>query len=155
MQAMLVEDYVEESELADSASGRGGGGNIVFDAAAPMDFEDDFDGVPIDIPVGWSFTGCTSTGNGTTWTYESLEDASQCATAVLEALESSGASLMESGYLDISNKAWGCAADMNDGSSSVMVTMIPNNGSNEEAKLVIRVVVLDAAKVSQNVFSQK
>ena len=152
MQSMLIEDYIEESELADQYGGRGGG-NIDVDAVASMDYEDDFDGMPIAIPIEWAFSECTSTPGGTTWTYKSDDDASECAKAVLESLEQSGATLMESGFLDVSGNAWGCAADMNDGSSSVMVTMIPQSSIEDETQLVIRVVVLDASDISQSMLS--
>ena len=152
MQSMLVDKLVDESDVADSTGGYGGSGNIDFDTASSMDFEDDFDGEPISIPIEWTFLGCTSTNNGTTWSYETTEDVSDCAEVVLRSLESAGAILMESGYLDITNQSWGCAADMNDGTSALMITMIPEDRSNENSVLLVKVVVLNAGTISQDLF---
>ncbi len=154
MQSMLVDELVDKSDVADSAGGYGGSGNIDFDVASSMDYEDDFDGEPISIPIEWTFLGCASTNNGTTWSYETNEEVSKCAETVLQSLESTCAVLMESGYLDITNQSWGCAADMNDGSTAMMITIIPKDKSDENSALLVKVVVLNASKISQDMFLQ-
>lgn len=144
------------SDTADSSGGSDsdGDGEISF-GGLELSIEDDVaeGDAPMEVPSGWSLQGSYELSVGSAWTYEMTGEVGECASEVLELLEDKGASLEEAGYLGLGDSSWGCVADMQDGETAVMVTIIPEDrsiSSEESADLVATVIVFDAESVSQS-----
>lgn len=91
----------------------------------------------------WRFGSYRKSGIQESWVYEADGEVSSLAIAVLQDLEAGHAVLVESGYLDLNETAWGCACELPDKQGSLAVTiMMPRMSRSDQSDDATRVRIV-------------
>ncbi|MGI6221260.1 MAG: hypothetical protein ACOYIP_05270 [Coriobacteriales bacterium] len=139
----------EPAAIDPSSQIRAGGADDAgrADASNPASTRDlnlDMPEPPIDVPFEWNPIESKADGLTTTWRYRVRGAAEDAARTLLPLLEASGASLVESGYLDMGGSAWGCVCSLPDDAGSLVITLLPARDADDDRDLEATIVMHEA-----------
>lgn len=80
---------------------------------------------PVTLPDGCVFDRYSYNGICSVWEYHTDIPCKQIAMGVLRGFEDRSGKIVESGYLDVSNRSWGCVYELDDYAGSMVISVFP------------------------------